>query len=388
MKKNSRSLTAAAFLFVATARCWTDIPTGAFNLVLAPFGPGTFAIYAGGGGGGIASFSVDVTDWTTITNLSPMGIYDDGLGDGSTVQIGFTSSRSSNGSLSQNPSDLQVDPITGAQDIGASGNGAALVYGFGQTAGDLDNFAPPGSTGSTQVVQKNYDNQILIAEGTYFGIVEIDPGNTSETIFVSKGSTATEPATLQISSAATDFVQVYASMTEPIAPSGLPDLGAGLPNDMLSVSGSNGNYSSSQLHLSNPSVKGALRYGGIMPGDTVQIALKFTDLSTGTDPATDPDVLGDISEFLFFDRGGPLAAGSMTAAVTAAFPGTSYDLLLTLTDSGAVANPYFCCDLSAFSDSSVAAGDLAVTDIGLVPEPASIALLVCGSLLGVRRRRD
>jgi hypothetical protein len=155
------------------------------------YSPGHYAIYASDstsdGNAGISGFGVAVnSDWSTITNVSPKGIYDDGLGDGGTDELGFTLARTGSGK----------DPIGASQDGPEVNGNMVAVYGFGQSSGNLNSDAPPGSTGHSGLMQGTYGANLLVSIGTFSGSLEFAGSNNSADVWVSTGSVSTEAATI------------------------------------------------------------------------------------------------------------------------------------------------------------------------------------------------
>jgi len=194
------------------------------------FDQGAWAIYASDttDNAGLASFSVSLSclvayyvdsmgqyipDGTRpICNVSPFGYYDDGTGNGSNDQIGFTASRS--------PADTQ--PVTAAQSLGSANT--MPVYGLGQTVGNLADNAAPGSTGPVGTpTQPVYGAPLLLATGSYSPIGTPDPllpgpGSGSATVFESTSGDATEAAAVVLS---------FTDLSDP--PPASPEPGAGEP---------------------------------------------------------------------------------------------------------------------------------------------------------------
>ncbi|NQU75600.1 MAG: hypothetical protein HQ546_04695 [Planctomycetes bacterium] len=134
-------------------------PTVTYTLVLDSEGPGTFQITADvsqGDNAGLAAYGMDVVGFSTMTNLGPMV---DGL-------AGPTYTPWKNGfSMAMIRSAANFSPLGGSQDTITEG--AVMVYGFGQTAGDL---TPPGgwSPGPAYTeVQPIYGASLVLASGTY-----------------------------------------------------------------------------------------------------------------------------------------------------------------------------------------------------------------------------
>jgi hypothetical protein len=166
------------------------------------------------------------------------------------------------------------------------------------------------------------------------------------------------------------------------------DLAASLPGDQVLMGPGNGNYVPVLLHPATPAVKSYFAYSGFTQGDAIDVLLKFNNLANGADPALDPQVLTDIEAFIMANQtGGPITIGPVTPGLAYGFPGTSFDLALSVT--AGPNDPFASFDFSSFSDSSVPVGDLALSDVGIVPEPAAVGMLTLagGALLARRRRR-
>ena len=128
-----------------------------------PNGPNTWEVRAAVPDGrfGIASFGIDLANTTTIENMSPKSMYYDFAA--SFFDVGFVALRSA----------ANFTPIAGSQDtVSATPNPDILIYGFGQSGGDLD-LQPPRPAGHSTVglpVQPIYDAHLLLAQGTYTGV--------------------------------------------------------------------------------------------------------------------------------------------------------------------------------------------------------------------------
>lgn len=162
------------------------------------FSPGSFAVYAAdtSDNGGLASYSVDVGGGVaTITNDSPKGNYDDGTGQGTDDEMGFTLVRSAN----------DTTPVTALQDTFGYSNGSEviLIYGFGQTAGNLAADAPHGSTGAQgSTTQAVYGAPLELIQGTFVGSAPtfVNTGADTGNVFLTHSGYNTEPPTLAFNS--------------------------------------------------------------------------------------------------------------------------------------------------------------------------------------------
>jgi hypothetical protein len=157
---------------------------------------GHFAIYVtdstSDGNTGLASYNLSLANGTTINNFSPRGLYDNGTSTTTDDQIGFTLLRSG----------ANTSPITGSQDTIDYPNGVVLVYGFGQTAGNLANNEPGGSTGSDgNPTQASYKAVLEIAKGTFSGLAPSFSNQANDTAndFVNNSGASTEPTSLAFS---------------------------------------------------------------------------------------------------------------------------------------------------------------------------------------------
>jgi hypothetical protein len=113
-------------------------------------------------------------------------MYDDGQGDGNQDELGYTYARSVNGTSSN------ASPISGTQDTAEVNGTPIFVYGFGQSAGNLNNYAPPGSTGSTGVVQGIFGAGLLLADGTYSSTLAFGSNNFIANVFADDVDGSTE----------------------------------------------------------------------------------------------------------------------------------------------------------------------------------------------------
>lgn len=137
---------------------------------------------------GIASFGVALAGTTSITNVSPMSNYFKSGSPPSFRSAGFTLLRSAD----------DVIPLSGSQDT--TGTTAVIIYGFGQTSGNLATATPSGfaDLGGTQ---EAYNATLLLATGTY--TVGAPPsfimGSTAtlSNVFDNNTSTNTHAATVQ-----------------------------------------------------------------------------------------------------------------------------------------------------------------------------------------------
>jgi hypothetical protein len=194
MKWYSAFIALAVCCFAGAVRA-TPIVT--YTLAIDSNGPGTFSVFADdsvGDNAGLASYAVSLFNISTVTNMAPKVIYDDGVGGD--TNAGFTLFRSTNGSAL----DPTKDPVTGSQDtVGAAGP-AIIIYGFGQSA---DNFAahdPNKPNGSELgLVQNSWAAHLLLITGTYAvggPAPQFGPGPSTAQVFVSNTSTDSVSATV------------------------------------------------------------------------------------------------------------------------------------------------------------------------------------------------
>lgn len=104
---------------------------------------------------GIASFQIRLSDgtYTGITNYSPRVLFFQD-GDDYSPWAGFSTLRSAG----------NVNPINGSQDT-LNPAGAIMVYGIGQTAGNLHDINP-GGYDEISAVQMAYDADVILVKGT------------------------------------------------------------------------------------------------------------------------------------------------------------------------------------------------------------------------------
>lgn len=135
---------------------------------------------------------------------------------------------------------------------------------------------------------------------------------------------------------------------------------------------------------SPPVDSGYLQFTGFAAGDTVDLLLKFGLTNGSGDPATG-QTLSDIINYINSNDGteGTIAS-AVPAGLAAEYPG--YDLLISA--PAPVGDPFADLDFAGFSSDGIAGGTLGVAGLALVPEPASVSLLVLGGLGLMSRRRN
>ncbi|HMD53563.1 MAG TPA: PEP-CTERM sorting domain-containing protein, partial [Phycisphaerae bacterium] len=141
--------------------------------------------------------------------------------------------------------------------------------------------------------------------------------------------------------------------------------------------------------------KVTFKYAGVADNHTIDVLLKFTT-SDGIDPVTG-QVLTDLVNYINYNNDGTLTAYAYNGDPTHAFPildsignsnypNSGWDILLQ--DTNVQGDPLADLDFSQFSDTGVSAGSLEVEFVGVVPEPASLGLMVLGAAgLLIRGRR-
>ena len=198
----TNSVKASTFSSIVTTSA-APVATVTYELVIndngsGQYAAGDYAIYASDstadGNAGLASFEINLkglssTDITNINNDAPGGHY---KSSNKTYEVGFTAD-----------STTGQTPVEGSQDtVGfAQGSKVALVYGYGQTAGN-DATVIPGSTSLGDDEQPTYGAPLQLITGTY------SPGYTpafafssglnsdGANVFVTNSGYATETATL------------------------------------------------------------------------------------------------------------------------------------------------------------------------------------------------
>ena len=150
-----------ALASIASARA----STVTFSLLVNP-GSNTFELFATSSAGdndGIASYGVPLLNVLTLDHKSPVG---------TTTQASFTIGFS----LFRTADD--VPAIAGSQDTVAAS--PHIVYGFGQTAGNLAADSVPVPPDFTPGEQQIYGAPLLLADGTYGAIQpSFDVGNVN-----------------------------------------------------------------------------------------------------------------------------------------------------------------------------------------------------------------
>jgi hypothetical protein len=353
---------------------------------------GDYAIYATdsvGDNNGISGLAADIAGFATLNNVAPKGSFNDDV-DGDTDPIGFTLGRTGKNST----------PVGGAQDTAnsASAPQVVYVYGFGQTGGNLksdapttsanvngdsDGFAPTPGAGFVPTTGI-YTSKIEVASGTYTGPISalLFLPDSSANVFVpgaipsggANASSSPTPLTTEAAVVATTTVTMgTTSVTPPVLITLTGTAGnGGTALGPVVVGPGHGNYVPQLLTLSTPSNKIAINYSGFTAGDTADFLLKFS-----TTP--NPTQLALLETYIAANDSPGITVSTPSAATAAAF-GTTFDL--ELSDVAGANDPFADIDLSGFLG-----GPNLISEVGIVPEPASLSLLALGGLGLISRRR-
>jgi hypothetical protein len=153
MTKAIHCLTA---VIVAVSAVTAQAAMVTFTLNVNEDGAGTFNLYAAssvGDNGGIASYGIPlVGNILTLDHKSPKASGDGSLG---AVPVALGLLRTA---------DSTWTPIAASQDTVTPGY---IVYGIGQTAGDITTDASPAPTDTAFLEQAVYDATVLVASGTW-----------------------------------------------------------------------------------------------------------------------------------------------------------------------------------------------------------------------------
>jgi hypothetical protein len=375
-------------------------------------GTGTWSVYANDSNSlagqtanaGIADFDIDVIGaGVTVTSpkvATPLPNSDADYGD----TDGFDTTLS-NGTTTAG-SDLG---ITAAQFPAYSGNenpenDEVVIQGFGQVSSSAtvtdywSGAAPTTTTGAalwgaswTQTTQG-----VLVADGKYTGTAgtltaQADPTAlagfqtldiVSNGVWFGPGNTAnatTLPGTAQIGSSviAASAIQLF----------GTTAVGSSLGPEAVETGSEP--YNLFKDTESTPVDSGYLQFTGFHVGDSVDLLLKFGLTNGSGDPATG-QTLSDIINYINANDGtegviaGDAATSAADAALLAEYPG--YDLVLSA--PAPAGDPFADLNFGGFSADGIAPGTLGVAGLALVPEPASVSLLVLGGLGLMSRRRN
>lgn len=381
-----------------------------------------FAVYASDNtnNGGIASFDVHLGGAATITNYSPMGDYDDGTGTDASDELGFADSllRTANNNT----------PVTASQDTVsyATGGPVILVYGFGQTAGNLASDAKAGSTGAAgSTTQAVYGAPLEVIRGTFTGSAPtftstvVDTGN----VFVTHSGYGTEAPTLAFSTvtippgpAHAALLTITASGTAAPAYIGTSNPGATANATTITVVNTGtGSYIPGLLNgiaVGNAS-NGAVQITGFTGNDAeiIAVAISVSDVGNATlhtpsaqeisdiiadlnaNPALPGGTMATVESFngtvtgtLQYDNP---AAYALLNTVESNYSGQPLELAVLVSGTGLTSPQTFGLNFTTENADGMTAVD--VTDIAVVPEPVSMSLLLLGGIPMVwrrRRRRD
>jgi len=292
-------------------------------------------------------------------------------------------------------------------------NDAFVVQGLGLSPHTSFSTTIPTGTGGTSPIPYTvkWTNPIEIAHGTYTGTsgaltVAAAAGSegiqslnvVSNNTWAGPGNISTDitvPGTFNVGPGTTPVAPFISLSGTAAGANGGGDALTGATvtpsaddvNDQIVEHTSDGkHYDAIHIHeAGNGSDNADFNFAGFSAGSTIDMLLKFST-TTGGDPATNASVLSDIENYINGNDGTGITVSTVPAAIAASFPGTTYDLLLSAT-AGAN-DPFADFDFAAFSDSSVTGGSLTVSDIGVVPEPASLGLLVLGGVGLIGRRRS
>jgi len=305
----------------------------------------------------------------------------------------------------------------GSNSTGAPGNGIAItagqnvtygsanspnldqevIQGFAKTAGSQGGISwtvpseiaygtYTGNSGSLTVqadttIGHGLQSLINVSAGKWIG-----PGNVSfdtvlSAVVMPAGTPLPPPFFGSTASRGTDIAAAGATVTP----------AADDQSDVITETGGHGNASYDAIHIHFPGTGVSdpeFQFTGFQQGDNIDILLKFSNTATGGDPVTgDSQLLSDIENYITAGNGSAITVSSPTAVVAAAFPNLTYDLQLQLLASAG--DPLVNLDFADFAGDGLSAGQLGLSDIGLVPEPASAGLLILGGigLIGHRRRK-
>jgi hypothetical protein len=405
LSAHAATVPSVSLSIVGTGGSWTvyaQTDTAADNVGIADY-----AIDVIGSGGAVVPVGTPTVSGSFED--APTGTFTSKSGTKTvTTDDGFVGSLNSNGAGATS---------NGGDGIGIAGeqnflyNGAnsvnsdkAVIQGFGKVA----STAAPYTGGVTWSVPSDIASGSYTGNGTLtvtaaagsegFQTLNIvsgglwqGPGNVSTDITVPASTTVTSgstppPVLFTLSGTSsmgdTDIATSGATVT-PI----LDDKA-----DVITESGGHGNdsYDSIKIHepgngVSSPS----FQFTGFAQGDNIDVLLKFSNTSTGGDPvAGDAALLSDIQNYINNNDAGQNLSVTTTipANVAAAFPGISYDLMVST--PAPAGDPFADFNFSGFTGDGLSAGQLGVSDLGIVPEPTSLGLLMLGGVGLVGRRRN
>jgi uncharacterized protein (DUF2141 family) len=145
----------------------------------------------------------------------------------------------------------------------------------------------------------------------------------------------------------------------------------------VTMSGGNGSYVPQTVTFASPANNGSVEYSGFTAGDTVDIALKFSN-GAGSDPYTTNSAA--ILAYLTADNTtAGVTFASLPSNLDSVFPG--FDAIATFT-AGA-ADPFADFNFSDYTGG----GTLDLAAVGLVPEPMGLGVILLGGLGLISRRK-
>jgi hypothetical protein len=381
---------------------------------------------------GLATFAIDVLPGGGISNvqsylyISPetkLSSVGTGLPLDQYAAEGFVefASNGNGGSISQDNAQTPGDgvAITGGQDVAYDGNSlfnasdnAAVIENFGK-AGAPTTYVSPYS-GDTYRWSNTPGLGAEVAYGTYSGyigslsvVLDTQIGQGIQSLNYSQTSPAggtypngtwVGPGNLTLDVVIPSSPIPYAGPNVSLTPPPVSDGREPLPQeDIAATSASVVTPSSADagdqitylgspvlIQVNMPENNETFAYVNAKNLPSIDVLLKFVDTSTGTDPVN-AQVLSDIENYIASVEVDDIAVTTVIpSSLSSQFPGTNFDLMLSASNFGGSA----LLDFSGFSDAAVSPGDLAVADIGLIPEPGSMGLLIFSGMALISRRRN